>query len=96
MAIQSQTPRTPGWWFEKLIKQLGDKPGLSFESFGVGGAKIEGRAVAADGAVTPLKYSFYETDIRQAPYRSTWSDAQWTFDRFASRLGRGQALASAK
>ena len=78
------------------FKQLGDKPGLSFESFGVGGAKIEGRAVAADGAVTPLKYSFYETDIRQAPYRSTWSDAQWTFDRFAYRLGRGQALASAK
>ena len=67
-----------------------------FVDFGPTRAKIEGRAVAADGAVTPLKYSFYETDIRQAPYRSTWSDAQWTFDRFAYRLGRGQALASAK
>ena len=31
------------------FKQLGDRPGLSYESFGIGGAKIEGRAVAQIG-----------------------------------------------
>jgi hypothetical protein len=76
------------------FKQLSDKPGLSFESFGIGGARIEGQAIAADGAVTPLKYSYYQTDIRQARAYSTWSDAQWTIDRFASRLASGKAVAS--
>ncbi|HEX2559922.1 hypothetical protein [Phenylobacterium sp.] len=75
------------------FKQLGDTPGLSFQSFGVGGATIEGRAISADGAVTPISYRWYETDIRQAAYGSTWSDAEWTIERFAGRLGRGQALA---
>lgn len=75
------------------FKQLGDIPGLSYESFSLGGAKIEGRLVAADGAVTDVSYSRYETDITQAPYRTTWGDAHWTFDRFARRLSRGEALA---
>jgi hypothetical protein len=76
------------------FKQLGDKPGLSFQSFGVGGAKIEGRAISADGAVTPLAYRYYETDIRQAENNWTWHDADWTFDRFAAKLGRGDVVAS--
>jgi hypothetical protein len=76
------------------FKQLGDVPGLSYESFGIGGAKIEGQIVAADGAVTPIGYKYYESDIRYARANWTWSDAEWTFDRFAARLGRGQALAS--
>jgi hypothetical protein len=76
------------------FKQLSDTPGLSFESFGVGGARIEGQAVAPGGAVTPIKYSFYETDIRQSWGHSTWSDAEATINRFAYRLGRGQALAT--
>ena len=76
------------------FKQLTDKPGLSFQSFGVGGAKIEGRAIAADGTVTPLRYSWYETDIRQSVNAWVWHDAEWTFDRFAHRLSRGQVVAS--
>ena len=76
------------------FKQLSDKPGLSLESFGIGGAKIEGRAIAPGGAVTPLKYSYYETDIRQTRAYSTWSDAQWTISRFAYRLANGKAIAS--
>lgn len=76
------------------FKQMGDKPGLSMQSFGIGGAEIEGRIVAADGAVTPISYSWYETDIRQAYGVTTWHDAQWTFDRFAGRLARGERLAS--
>ena len=76
------------------FKQMSDKPGLSSLSFGVGGAKIEGRAITADGAVIPLGYKYYETDIRDAHSKWIWADAEWTFDRFAYRLGRGQNLAS--
>lgn len=73
------------------FKQLGDTPGLSMESFGVGGAAIEGRIVAADGAVTPVGYSWYETDIRNAYGDWIWSDAEISFDRFASKLARNDA-----
>jgi hypothetical protein len=75
------------------FKQLGDKPGLSYESFGLGGARIEGRAIAVDGTVTPLRYEWYESDIRYAPYRVTWSDADTAFGQFARRLARGDAYA---
>lgn len=70
------------------FKQLSDTPGLSMQSFGVGGAAIEGRIVAADGAVTPVTYRWYETDIRQAWGDWVWSDAQVSFDRVARRLAR--------
>jgi hypothetical protein len=75
------------------FKQLGDRPGLSYESFGLGGARIEGRAVAVDGAVTPIRYEWYESDIRYAPYRVTWSDADTAFSQFARGLARGEAYA---
>jgi hypothetical protein len=73
------------------FKQLGDTPGLSMESFGVGGAAIEGKLTAADGTVTPLSYQWYESDIRQAYGDWVWSDAEVSFDRFASRLARNHA-----
>lgn len=76
------------------FQQLGKTPGLSFESFAVGGAKIEGQAYSADGRVTPVGYKWYETDIRWSPMRWTWSDAEWTFDRFARKLSRGEEVAS--
>jgi len=76
------------------FKQLADKPGLSYESFGIGGARIEGSAIAPDGRVTPISYKYYESDIRYARRGGTWADAQWTIDRFAHRLGRGDAVAS--
>lgn len=75
------------------FKQLTDRPSLSMQSYGVGGAAIEGRIVAADGTVTPVEYSWYETDIRDAYANWTWSDAEWTFQRFASRLARGEQVA---
>ena len=75
------------------FKQLGDTPGLSMESFGVGGAAIGGRIVAADGREQPVKYSWYESDITQAYGNWIWHDAEWTFDRFARRLARGQEVA---
>ena len=76
------------------IKQMGDKPGLSFQSFGVGGAKITGQIVTADGKTSPVDYKWYESDIRWEHTNSTWGDAQTTFQQFAGRLGRGQLIAS--
>jgi hypothetical protein len=75
------------------FKQLGDTPGLSMDSFGVGGAAIEGRIVDAAGHERPIAYRWYETDIRQAYGHWVWTDATWTFDRFARRLARGDELA---
>ena len=75
------------------FKQLGDRPGLSFESFGTGGATIEGQAISVDGHVTPVRYQWYESDIRQAKLTTTWSDAGRAIDRFAFQLGRGEVYA---
>jgi hypothetical protein len=75
------------------FKQMADTPGLSMESFGIGGAAITGRVVAADGTESPIDYSWYETDIRQSYGNWIWHDAEWTFDRFARRLARGQEVA---
>lgn len=76
------------------FKQLQDTPGLSMESFGVGGAAIEGRVISADGREIPISYSWYETDIRQAYGNWVWTDAEWTFDRFARRLAHNADVAS--
>ena len=75
------------------FKQLGDTPGLSMLSFGVGGAAIEGRIVAADGTETPVAYRWYESDISEAHGNWVWTDATQTFDRFARRLAKGRELA---
>jgi hypothetical protein len=75
------------------FKQLSDVPGLSSDSFGVGGAAIEGRIVAPDGQARPLAYRYYETDIRYARHVGTWSDAQWALQQFADKLARGDAYA---
>jgi hypothetical protein len=76
------------------FKQLGDVPGLSYQSFGLGGADIEGQVVTPDGRTTPVAYHYYENDIRYVHHVGTWSDAEWTFDRFAAKLARGDAYAS--
>ncbi|MDB5457302.1 MAG: hypothetical protein JWP92_2887 [Caulobacter sp.] len=70
------------------FEQLGAKPGLSFSSFGIGGASISGDYVSPSGVTTPVSYRWYETDIRETPTYSTWHDADVAFDRFALRLGR--------
>jgi hypothetical protein len=76
------------------FKQLADTPGLSMESFGIGGATIEARITAPDGTVTPVSYKWYENDIRWVTGYWTWTDAQWTFDRFARRLAHADQMAS--
>jgi hypothetical protein len=70
------------------MQQMSDKPGLSYESFGIGGASISGTVTTADGASRPVSYRWYESDIRWTWATSTWNDAQQTFARFARSLAR--------
>lgn len=84
LVIEDATPSRP------TSQQLFAKPGLSMLSFGLGGARISGEYVAADGERSPIRYSWYETEIRQAPFNITWSDASTAFSRLARRLGDGR------
>lgn len=86
LVLEDVVPNRP------TFQQMSDKPGLSFESFGVGGASISGRVTLADGASRPVSYRWYETDIRWAWPSGTWSDAEQTFDRFARSLARDRNL----
>ena len=71
------------------MQQMGQTPGLSYESYSIGGATIGGQVVSVDGEVTPVSYRWYETDIRQSRLGGAWSDARHAFGRFAYSLGRG-------
>ncbi|MBI1683711.1 hypothetical protein [Caulobacter hibisci] len=83
LVIEDAEPNRP------TFRQLGAKPGLSLESFGVGGARISGDYVGPDGVRTPIRYSWYQTDIAQSAGKVTWTDAQIAFARLARRIGDG-------
>lgn len=86
LVIEDATPNRP------TLRQMSLKPGLSFESYGIGGAKVSGVLTSADGQSAPVGFRWYETDIRWSAGAATWSDAENTFDRFARRLARGEAF----
>jgi hypothetical protein len=75
------------------FKQLSDHPPLSFQSFSVGGATIDGHAVLPNGKVVPLSFRYWETDIRAVHLAGVWADAESAFDQFAHRLGHGELVA---
>lgn len=74
-------------------QELAARPGLSFRSFSVGGAAIEGEMISFDGKTIPVSYSWYASDITDARRQAVWGDAEWAFERFARRLSRGQLYA---
>lgn len=60
---------------------------LSLASFGIGSVKVEAHLSAADGAdLGAVSYRFEETDISQAQFAATWTDAHRGIDMFADRL----------
>lgn len=87
LVIEDAVPNRP------TMRQMALKPGLSYESFGIGGARIGGALTTADGQRIPVGFRWYETDIRWSQAASTWTDARNTFDRFARRLVTGEAVA---
>lgn len=70
------------------FEQLGDTVGLSSQSFGIGGATVEGTVTYPDGRVVPVKYSRYDHDITEAIGSTTWTGAQRAFDLFAHKVAR--------
>jgi len=71
------------------FKQLGKEPGLSYRSFGIGGATIESELIAAGGtSLGAMNYKWYENDIRDAYYGGTWSDAHRAMGRYARKAAK--------
>ena len=87
LVLMEATPNHP------TFKQLSDTPGLSMRSFGLGGARIEGKIVAADGRETPVSYHYEQIDIRESRNAGTWTDAESTLNQFANQLARGKVMA---
>jgi hypothetical protein len=88
LVLVDATPNHP------TFKQLGDTPGLSMRSVGLGGARIEGVLVRADGTTEPVRYEYRQSDLWMARTQSTWGDADHAFEMFADRVAHGQQLAS--
>ena len=82
IVIEDARPNRP------TFHQLGEEPGLSYQSFGIGGAKLSGEVLSADGDVLASidGYRRYENDIRMVQGYATWTDANRTFSRFARKL----------
>jgi hypothetical protein len=80
VVVNDITPNRP------TFKQLGDRPGLSFQSFGIGGADVSGKAYdAAGNLVGTVDYDWYG-DIHLADTAWTWSDADRAIYQFSRRL----------
>jgi hypothetical protein len=80
VVINNVVPNRP------TFKQLGDRPGLSFQSFGIGGADVTGKAYdAAGNLVGEVTYDWYG-DIHFADTSWTWTDADRALYQFSRRL----------
>lgn len=72
------------------FRQLSKQTGLSFQSFGTGGAELSGELLNAGGmSLGTMSYAWYETDIRDVAHSGgTWRDANRAFDRFAKKAAK--------
>ena len=70
--------------------QLGASPQLRQTSFGTGGAAVTGEVVTADGRSLPVRYRFFQDQIRDETNFTTWGDADQAFDELAARIGEGR------
>lgn len=83
ITIEDAKPNRP------TFNQLSKEPGLSFQSFGNGGAELQAELIAAGGqSLGTMSYKYYENDIRDAKFGGTWGDAHRAFGRFASKAAK--------
>jgi hypothetical protein len=82
LIIEDAKPNRP------TMQQISDTPGLDpIRSISIGGARVSGVAYDASGVpIGTLDYDWYETDLSNVIGSTTWTDARWTFDRFARRF----------
>ena len=76
------------------FRQLSRSTGLSYQSFGTGGAELEAEVLSAGGSsLGTMRYEWYEFDVRDSQFGGTWTDAHRAMDRFAikaaKKLSRG-------
>ena len=72
------------------MARLNREPSLSLRSLALGGARVTGRLISADGAEHPFDLENYGTNLRDDIGATTWTDADRAFDRFASDLAAGR------
>lgn len=83
VTIENATPNRP------TFAQQGGTSGLSFQSYGRGGAHVVAELRGADGAViATYEYRWTTPSIQDARFASVWTDTYRTFDRFSSRMAR--------
>lgn len=80
LVIEELKPTRP------TLEQMSAKPGLSFQSLYLGGVRLSGAYRAPDGTSTPIRYKWFESDLRNAAYGWTWSAAVLGFQRFSRTL----------
>ena len=69
--------------------QLRNTPGLSLQSFGIGGASFEGTAFDAAGVpIGSVESKWYENDISDSSFQTTWGDLRFASSRFARALDK--------
>ena len=69
--------------------QLGASTQLRASSFGVGGAAITGEVVLADGRKLPVRYRYFQDQLRDESNFTTWGDADEAFDTLAGLIAAG-------
>ena len=83
ITIEDAKPNRP------TFNQLSKQPGLSFQSFGNGGAELQAELIAVGGrSLGTMSYRYYENDIRYAKFGGTWNDTHRAFSRFASKAAK--------
>jgi len=72
------------------FEQQSRETSLSFRSFGLGGAEIEGELFTKDGtSLGTVKYAYYENQFDEFTQNtSTWTDAKIAISRFSNRIAR--------
>ena len=70
------------------FEQIGSS-GLSMQSFSIGGMDLKAVAYGTSGEVIgELEYDWFENDIRDAQFGSTWSDARRASGKFARKFAK--------
>jgi hypothetical protein len=72
--------------------QIDHNQALSLRSLGVGGAEVSGTRTTASGTQNVIHEKWFETDFRneRGAAVTTWSDAEWVFDKVARDLAKQQ------
>ncbi|MGB3456636.1 MAG: hypothetical protein WBG08_08320 [Litorimonas sp.] len=74
------------------FEQMSREPGLSLDSFGIGGAELSGELIGATGeSLGTVDYRWYESALDNFAFaRATgvWTDARRAISRFSSRTAK--------